>query len=68
MKYRFGPTAPCGALQDGADRITATAAVERERLGVSGNMAGMAGKTTTLLADTVFRPCADLCSSRLRCR
>ena len=29
--------------------------VQRDRLGVIGNMAGMIPKTTTLLADAVFR-------------
>jgi polyisoprenoid-binding protein YceI len=42
-------------LDDGAVRLTATTSVEREQLGVSGNMVGMVGKTTTLSADTVFR-------------
>jgi polyisoprenoid-binding protein YceI len=42
-------------LDDGAVRLTATTTVERAQLGVSGNMAGMVGKTTTLSADTVFR-------------
>ncbi len=42
-------------LDDGAVRLTASTTVEREQLGVSGNMAGMVGKTTTLSADTVFR-------------
>ena len=42
-------------LDDGAVRLTATTTVEREQLGVSGNMVGMVGKTTTLSADTVFR-------------
>jgi polyisoprenoid-binding protein YceI len=42
-------------LDDGAVRLTATTTVERERLGVSGNIAGMVGKTTTLSADAVFR-------------
>lgn len=42
-------------LDDGAVRLTASTTVERAQLGVSGNMAGMVGKTTTLSADTVFR-------------
>ena len=42
-------------LDDGAVRLTASTTVEREQLGVSGNMAGMVGKTTTLSADAVFR-------------
>ena len=45
-------------LDDGAVRVTTTAAVEREQLGVSGNMAGMMGKTTTVWADAVFRRAA----------
>jgi polyisoprenoid-binding protein YceI len=42
-------------LDDGAVRLTATTTVDREQLGVSGNIAGMVPKTTTLLADAVFR-------------
>jgi polyisoprenoid-binding protein YceI len=42
-------------LDDGAVRLTATTTVDREQLGVSGNIAGMMPKTTTLLADAVFR-------------
>jgi polyisoprenoid-binding protein YceI len=42
-------------LNDGAVRLATTTSVEREQLGVSGNMAGMVGKTTTLSADAVFR-------------
>jgi polyisoprenoid-binding protein YceI len=42
-------------LDDGAVRLTATTTVDRQQLGVSGNIAGMVGKTTTLLADAVFR-------------
>lgn len=41
-------------LDDGAVRLTTTTTVEREQLGVSGNMAGMLAKTTTLSADAVF--------------
>lgn len=41
-------------LDDGAVRLSTTTTVEREQLGVSGNMAGMLGKTTTLSADAVF--------------
>jgi polyisoprenoid-binding protein YceI len=47
-------------LDDGAVRLTATTTVEREQLGVSGNMVGMVGKTTTLSADTVFRRAGHL--------
>ena len=46
-------------LDDGAVRLMATTTVEREQLGVSGNIAGMVGKTTTLSADTVFRRAAQ---------
>ena len=42
-------------LDDGAVRLATTTTVEREQLGVSGNMVGMLGKTTTLSADAVFR-------------
>ena len=42
-------------LDDGAVRLTATTTVDRDRLGVSGNIAGMIPRTTTLLADAVFR-------------
>ena len=42
-------------LDDGAVRLTTTTTVDREQLGVSGNIAGMIPKTTTLLADAVFR-------------
>lgn len=42
-------------LDDGGIRLRTKAAVEREELGVSGNMAGMMGKTTTLTAYAVFR-------------
>ena len=41
-------------LDDGAVRLSTTTTVEREQLGVSGNMAGMLGKTTTVSADAVF--------------
>ncbi|MFZ0833736.1 MAG: YceI family protein [Mycobacterium sp.] len=41
-------------LDDGAVRLSTTTTVEREQLGVSGNMVGMLGKTTTLSADAVF--------------
>jgi polyisoprenoid-binding protein YceI len=44
-----------GILDDGAVRLTTTTTVEREQLGVSGNMVGMLGKTTILSADAVFR-------------
>jgi hypothetical protein len=36
-------------------RLTATTTVDRDRLGVRGNMAGMIPKTTTVVADAVFR-------------
>jgi len=42
-------------LDDGAVRLATTTTVEREQLGVSGNMVGMLAKTSTLLADAVFR-------------
>ncbi len=42
-------------LDDGAVRLSTTTTVEREQLGVSGNMVGMLGKTTTLSTDAVFR-------------
>jgi len=45
-------------LGDGAVRVTTTAPVEREQFEVSGNMAGMVGKTTIVSADTVFRRAA----------
>jgi polyisoprenoid-binding protein YceI len=41
-------------LDDGAVRVTTTSTVDREQLGVSGNVIGMLPKTTTLLADAVF--------------
>jgi polyisoprenoid-binding protein YceI len=41
-------------LDDGAVRLSTTTTVEREQLGVSGNIAAMVGKTTTLSADVVF--------------
>ena len=41
-------------LDDGAVRLSTTTTVEREQLGVTGNMVGMLAKTTTLLADAVF--------------
>lgn len=43
-------------LDDGAVRVSGTTTVDRGRVGVSGNMAGMIGKTTTVSADAVFRP------------
>jgi polyisoprenoid-binding protein YceI len=42
-------------LDDGAVRLTTTTSVERNQLGVSGNLAGSVGKSTTLSADAVFR-------------
>jgi polyisoprenoid-binding protein YceI len=42
-------------LDDGAVRLTTTTTVDREELGVSGNMIGMIPETTTLSADAVFR-------------
>jgi polyisoprenoid-binding protein YceI len=42
-------------LDDGAVRLTTTTTVDREQLGVSGNMAAMIPKTTSLSADAVFR-------------
>lgn len=42
-------------LDDGALRLTTTTTVDREQLGVTGNMAGMIPSTTTLMADAVFR-------------
>jgi polyisoprenoid-binding protein YceI len=42
-------------LDDGAVRLTTTTTVDRDELGVSGNMIGMIPKTTTLSADAVFR-------------
>jgi polyisoprenoid-binding protein YceI len=42
-------------LDDGAVRLTTTTTVDREDLGVGGNMIGMIPKTTTLSADAVFR-------------
>ncbi|HZQ30532.1 MAG TPA: YceI family protein [Mycobacterium sp.] len=42
-------------LDDGAVRLTTTTTVDREALGVTGNMAGMIPKTTTVSADAVFR-------------
>jgi len=42
-------------LDDGAVRLTATTTVDRDTLGVSGNMVGMIPKTTTLVADAVFQ-------------
>ena len=47
--------AKVSADDDGTLRATATTTVDRERLGVSGNMAGMMSKTTTVEAETVFR-------------
>ncbi|HEY7054299.1 MAG TPA: YceI family protein [Mycobacterium sp.] len=45
-------------LDDGAVRVTTTTTVERDQLGVSGNMIGMMPNTTTLSADAVFRRAA----------
>ena len=42
-------------LEDGAVRLSTTTTVDREQLGVSGNMIGMMPMTTTLSADAVFR-------------
>ena len=42
-------------LDDQAVQLSATTTVDREQLGVSGNMAGMVAQTTTLIADAVFR-------------
>ena len=42
-------------LDDGAVRVTAKTTLQRGELGVSGNMAGMVGKTTVVSADLVFR-------------
>ncbi|MBV9513205.1 MAG: YceI family protein [Mycobacteriaceae bacterium] len=42
-------------LAGGEVRLTTTTTVDRERLGVSGNLVGMIPKTTTLFADAVFR-------------
>jgi polyisoprenoid-binding protein YceI len=42
-------------LDDGAVRLTTTTTVERDQLGVTGNMVGMLPNTTTLMADAVFR-------------
>jgi len=41
-------------LDDGAVRLTTTTTVDREQLGVSGNMIGMLPNTTTLSAAAVF--------------
>jgi polyisoprenoid-binding protein YceI len=41
-------------LDDGAVRLTTTTSINREELGVSGNMVGMMPNTTTLSADAVF--------------
>jgi polyisoprenoid-binding protein YceI len=41
-------------LGDGTVQLTARAAIDRTKLGVSGNMVGMMPATTTLLADLVF--------------
>lgn len=41
-------------LGDGSVQLTAKAAIDRTKLGVSGNMIGMMPATTTLLADVVF--------------
>ena len=51
-------TASVARLDDGAVRLTTTALVKREQLGVSGNIAGMVGSTTTVSADAVFRRAA----------
>ena len=42
-------------LDDGSVRLTTTTTVDRNQLGVSGNMIGMMPNTTTLSADAVFR-------------
>lgn len=41
-------------LDDGDLRVTGTTTVQRDRLGVSGNMLGMMGDTTTVSADATF--------------
>ena len=46
-------------LDDGAIRVSAKAAVERDKAGIGYNMAGgMLGKVATLSADLVFAPAA----------
>jgi len=40
---------------DGTVHLTGTTTVEREQLGVSGDLLGSVGKTTTVSADAVFR-------------
>jgi polyisoprenoid-binding protein YceI len=42
-------------LDDGTVELTTTATVDREQLGVSGNLVGMVSKTTTVSADAIFR-------------
>ena len=46
--------AAVAVLDDGCVRIAATTTVEREQLDVSGNIAGMVGKTATVSADVVL--------------
>jgi polyisoprenoid-binding protein YceI len=43
------------ALDDGGVRLAAKTTVEREQLGISGNLAGMMGNATALTAYAVFR-------------
>lgn len=47
-------TATISRLGDGNVQVSARTTVDRTKLGVSGNMAGMVAATTTLLADLVF--------------
>jgi polyisoprenoid-binding protein YceI len=42
-------------LDDGAVELSTTTTVDREQLGVSGNLVGMVSKTATVSADAVFR-------------
>lgn len=42
-------------LDDGAVRVTTATTVDRDRLGVSGNMVGMIANSATVSGDAVFR-------------
>ena len=48
--------ATVAVLDDGAVRVLAPTIIDREQLGVSGNLLGMVGATTHLWADAVFNP------------
>jgi polyisoprenoid-binding protein YceI len=59
--------ATVAVLDDGAVRVSAPTTVDREQLGVRGNLFGMVGAATHLLADAVFHPRNDGHFSRPDC-